>query len=298
MEQITYHESITYRLDDFEGPLDLLLALIEKNKMDIHDIPIVSICDQYMAYLTEAQTMDMDIASEFLIMASKLMLIKSKMLLPGAADREDPRAELVNQLELYMATKKAAQELQPLFETYSGRYARAKTEIPPEKGTPMGLEISLLSDALNEILARINAIQPEPELLISPLIQTPIVSVEKKIEEIIRELEIHKTASLLTLLLPAPDKAELMARFMGVLELVKIGRILICRSVLDDRPDVILDESPDATDEDNTYDATANITIAFKINPDYVPGDEDFRSEYDIIPEEEEVTEEDTNDDE
>ncbi len=287
MEQITYHDTLTYRLDDFEGPLDLLLALIEKNKMDIHDIPIVSICDQYMAYLAEAQTMDLDIASEFIIMASKLMLIKSRMLLPGAADREDPRKELVNQLELYMATKKAASELKPLFEVYSGRYTRTKTEIPPEKGVPMGLDPTLLSDALNEMLARINVIQPEPELMISPLIQAPIVSVEKKIEEIVAELEQAGTASLLTLLLPAPDKAELMARFMGVLELVKLGRILICRSVLDDRAEDIPEESTEASDiRDESYNATANITIAFKLNPDYVPGDEEFRSEYDYTPEE------------
>ncbi len=286
MEQISYNEPLTYRLEDFnfEGPLDLLLNLIEKNKMDIHDIPIVSICDQYMAYLAAAQKMDLDIASDFIIMASKLMLIKSRMLLPGAADREDPRTELVNQLELYMATKKVASELRPLFETYSGRYTRAKTEIPPEKGIPMGLDPTILSDALNEMLARINVIQPEPELMISPLIQTPIVSVEKKIEEIMVELEVKGTASLLTLLLPAPDKAELMARFMGVLELVKLGRITICRNVLDDRPDDLFDEGTEATDESDTYNATADVTIAFKINPDYVPGDEEFHSEYDYTP--------------
>ncbi len=295
MEQLTYNEPITYRLDDFEGPLDLLLALIEKNKMDIHDIPIAKICDQYMEYINEAQTMDMDIASDFIIMASRLMLIKSRMLLPGAADREDPRTELVNQLELYMATKKAASELKPLFEAYSGRYTRAKTEIPPEKGAPMGLDPALLTEALGEMLSRINAIQPEPELMISPLIRTPIVSVEKKIEEILAELEERGAASLLTLLLPAPDKAEMMARFMGVLELVKLGRIFICRSVLDTREDnYVLDEDIEASDDPKTeYNATADITIAFKINPNYVPGDEEFQSEYDAPPMQDDETEDD-----
>ncbi len=291
MEQLTYHETITYHLNDFDGPLDLLLVLIDKNKVDIHDIPIVSICDQYMEYLNEADGMDMDIASDFIIMASKLMLIKSRMLLPGAADREDPRRELVNQLELYMATKKAAQELKPLFDTYSGRYTRTKTEIPPEKGIPTGLDPVMLSEALNEILARINVIQPEPELLISPLIQAPIVSVEKKIEEIMEELGEKSIASLLTLLLPAPDKAEMMARFMGVLELVKLGRILICRSVLDKSPEEIHDEPTEATDDEpDGYNATADITIAFRINPDYVPGDEEFKSEYDHPETEEDTT--------
>ena len=74
-------EAITYRLDQFEGPLDLLLNLISKNKVSIADIPIAVICDQYMEYIVEAQELNMDIASEFIVMASELILIKSKMLL-------------------------------------------------------------------------------------------------------------------------------------------------------------------------------------------------------------------------
>ena len=81
--------TVTYRLDQFEGPLDLLLTLIQKNKVSITDIPIAIICDQYMAFITKAQEMDMDIASEFIVMASELMLIKSKMLLPRAEEEED-----------------------------------------------------------------------------------------------------------------------------------------------------------------------------------------------------------------
>ena len=92
-------ESVTYRLDQFEGPLDLLLTLIQKNKVSITDIPISIICDQYMEYITEAQSLDMDVASEFIVMASELMLIKSKMLLPRPEEEEaDPRAELTDAL--------------------------------------------------------------------------------------------------------------------------------------------------------------------------------------------------------
>ena len=85
-------EEIKYRLDSFEGPLDLLLTLIQKNKVSIENIPISLICDQYMEYLNEAETLNMDIATEFLVMASELMLIKSKMLLPKVKeDEEDPK---------------------------------------------------------------------------------------------------------------------------------------------------------------------------------------------------------------
>ena len=94
-------DQITYRLDQFEGPLDLLLALIQKNKVSITDIPISLICDQYMEYLEEAQRMDLEIATEFIVMASDLMLIKSKMLLPHEEGTEnDPRREIQNALLL------------------------------------------------------------------------------------------------------------------------------------------------------------------------------------------------------
>ena len=92
-------ESITYRLDSFEGPLDLLLTLIDKNKVSIADIPIALICDQYMEYIKEAQHLDMEVAAEFIVMASELMLIKSKLLLPRPEEEdEDPCAALADAL--------------------------------------------------------------------------------------------------------------------------------------------------------------------------------------------------------
>jgi transcription antitermination factor NusA-like protein len=95
-------DALTYKLEQFEGPLDLLLTLIQKNKVSITDIPISLICDQYLEYIREAEALDMDIASEFIVMASELMLIKSKMLLPKeeepVEDEGDPRDELVRRL--------------------------------------------------------------------------------------------------------------------------------------------------------------------------------------------------------
>ena len=100
MEQQT--EQISYKLESFEGPLDLLLHLIEKNKIDIYDIPIVDITDQYLAYIKQMQAQDMNIMSEFLVMAATLIDIKCKMLLPAEVneegEEEDPRAELVQKL--------------------------------------------------------------------------------------------------------------------------------------------------------------------------------------------------------
>lgn len=274
-------ETLQYHLNDFDGPLDLLLVLISKNQIDIHDIPIATICTQYMAYIEEAQQMDLEIASSFLITASELMLIKSKMLLPGRDEKEDPRKELVNQLELYIATKNAAEQLRPLYQQYSGRWEKETDEIPPEKDMPLGLDPSLLSAALNTMLKRVNALQPEPELLISPLIQMPIVSVEEKIKEIVTYLEQNQTATLFTLLKVSCDKADLLARFMGVLELIKIRRILICKSVFDPSPLPPMEESDDIDESlADSSDATAGLTLTFTLNPDFDPTETDFVSEF------------------
>ncbi len=107
--------AINFKLEDFEGPLDLLLFLLHKNKMNIYDIEISSITDQYMAYLESAEEVELDIMSDFIVMASTLILIKSRMLLPKpelVTDlEEDPRAELVRKLIEYKKIKYVSQEL-------------------------------------------------------------------------------------------------------------------------------------------------------------------------------------------
>ena len=106
---------LTVKLQVFEGPLDLLLYLLEKNKVNIYDIPIVEITEQYMEYIREMKRQDLEVLSEFLVMAATLVDIKSRMLLPSNPDREeeeeDPRAELVQQLLEYKMYKCMANEL-------------------------------------------------------------------------------------------------------------------------------------------------------------------------------------------
>ena len=146
---------------------------------------------------------------------------------------------------------------------------------------PLGLDLSLLSAALGAMMTRINALQPEPELLISPLIQMPIVSVEEKIVEILAYLEKNETATLFTLLKVARDKADLLARFMGVLELIKIRRVLICKSIFDAAPLSAPDE-PEQIDVGlaDQSNATAGLTLTLTLNPDFDPTESDFASEF------------------
>ncbi len=250
-------EPLTYRIDQFEGPLDLLLALIQKNKVSITDIPIVMICDQYMEYLSESERMDLDIASEFIVMASELMFIKSRMLLPHEEGTEnDPRREIQNALLLHQQAKAAAKELRPMYELYSGRYVKGTDDVPPEKGLPLDLDPDLLVKALNAVLRRIKIAEAmrKPADLVNPLIKHKVVSVEEKIEEMVLLLEEQEEASLFFLLKDSESRSELVARFMGVLELIKIQRILITSIT------VI---------EDVVEYNERGLEMMFKLNPDY-----------------------------
>ena len=274
-------EQLTYRLDQFEGPLDLLLTLISKNKVSITDIPIAMICDQYVEYINEAQKMDPDIASEFIVMASELMLIKSKMLLPHEEGTEnDPRREIADALLLYQQAKLAAKEMRPIYEEFSGRFVKGMDEIPPEKGLPLNLDTELLVKALSSVMKRMKVAETvkAPSELVNPLIKHKVVSVEEKIEEICMMLADTGEASLYDLLSVSPTRADLVARFMGILELIKIGRILITTTKIIE--DVVEYES-------------LGIHMRFILNNDYIPPAESTASEFDTPPASEEKKEED-----
>ena len=272
-------DQITYRLDQFEGPLDLLLALIQKNKVSITDIPISLICDQYIEYLEEAQKMDLEVATEFIVMASDLMLIKSKMLLPHEEGTEnDPRREIQNALLLHQQAKLAAEKLKPMYDDYSGRFVKGQDSVPPERGLPLDLDPDLLVKALNAVLRRIKVAEAvrKPQDIVNPLIKHKIVSVEEKIEEICELLEEHEEASLFFLLKDSDSRSELVARFMGILELIKIQRLKITSiKVIEDVVEY----------EEN------GLEMMFTLNPDYIPG-EATQSEFDTPHTEENETDE------
>ena len=219
--------------------------------------------------------MDLEIASEFIVMASELMLIKSRMILPHEEGTEnDPRREIQDALLLYQQAKLAAKELRPRYEEYSGRYVKGTDDIPPEKGLPLDLDSALLMKALTAVIRRLKAADAarNPVELVNPLIKHKIVSVEEKIAEICALLEEHEEASLFFLLKDADSRAELVARFMGILELIKIHRITIT--------------SVKIVDDVLEYEETG-LEMMFKLNPNYVPGDI-TESEFDSSPADEE----------
>ena len=276
-------EQVTYRLDQFEGPLDLLLTLISKNKVSITDIPISLICDQYMEYIEEAQKMDPDVASEFIVMASELMLIKSRMLLPHEEGTEnDPRREIADALMLYQQAKLVAKELKPRYDEYSGRYVKGTDDIPPEKGLPLNLDSGMLVKALESVLKRMKVAeaQKHPTELVNPHIKHKVVSVEEKIEEMCLLLEEQGEASLFFLLKDADSRSELIARFMGVLELIKLRRVLITSIT------VI---------EDVVEYNERGLEMMLTLNPDYDPS-QAIESEFDSYSENNNDSEKDKED--
>ncbi len=221
-------EAVTYRLDQFEGPLDLLLTLIQKNKVNILDIPISLICDQYLAYLKAAQDMDMEIAGEFIVMASQLMLIKSRLLLPKEKEEEeDPRANLAEALLRYQQAKQATIKMTPLYQRFSGRMVKDTDEITVDTTYVADQEVTALCLAVRRIIAANESRPKEERQVFTPLVAKPIVPVDVKIVGILNHMSQKPKTSMKELLLDAISLPDMIAIFLGVLELIKVRKILI-----------------------------------------------------------------------
>ncbi len=220
-------EQITYKLEIYEGPLDLLLDLIDKNKIDIMNIPVSLICDQYMAYIEQARAMDLELAGEFIVMASELLYIKSKMLLPRIEpDEEDPRASLAEALLIYKQAKDAAEKLAPMYASYSGRTEKDEDEIKTSNETPEGLSPELLKKALGVVSIRLRELEEAHSRNLSPLVKKEVVPVSQKLGEIVTSLK-KKPASLLTIMRTAASRSALVATFMALLELIKERTVIL-----------------------------------------------------------------------
>ena len=230
---------IEYKLQVFEGPLDLLLHLIDKNKVDIYDIPIVTITEQYLEYENQMQTKDMDVMSEFLVMAATLIKIKSKMLLPREEseeeEEEDPRAELVRRLLEYKMYKYAALELKDMELDASYTFYK-KASIPKEVSAykedvdPVLLVNGMTLNALNEIFKSVMKKQVDK---IDPIrskfgtIEKEEINIEERMVQIREEVRGLKGINFRTLLETFPSKMNVIITFMSILELMKVGAITI-----------------------------------------------------------------------
>lgn len=239
--------SISVKLEAFDGPLDLLLHLIEKNKIDIFDIPIVDITEQYMEYVEQMETKDMDVMSDFLVMAATLLRIKSKMLLPAQVneegEEEDPRAELVERLLEYKMYKYASYELKDR-QLDASRMLFKESTIPDEivdfrEEIDVG---SLLSDVTLSKLQRIFKDMMKKQVdRIDPIrskfgkIEREQVSLADRMLYIEEYAMRHQRFNFRTLLEEQTGKITLIVTFLGILELMKVGKLKIVQeNVFDD----------------------------------------------------------------
>lgn len=215
-------------LEVFEGPLDLLLYLIKKDEVDIYDIPIGLITDQYMEYLQLMKVLDLNIAGDFIVMSATLMLIKSRMLLPVEdrkdqedEEEEDPRWDLVRQLVEYKKFKDAADHLEGLEMHMENVFGRESEHVelgaPPEVDLRDASIFDLIS-SLNEALGRIK----EEDL---QEIFAEEYTVSQKVTYIVENLRIAKRLSITDLFGGMVSRQEIVCTFLAVLELIKLNRI-------------------------------------------------------------------------
>lgn len=229
--------ALDVKLQVFEGPLDLLLFLIEKNKVDIYDIPIVLITDQYLAYINKMETNDMNLMSEFLVLAATLIDIKCKMLLPREVDEEgeeeDPRDELVQKLLEYKMYRYMSTELKDRhIDAEKNLYKKAtipaeiKSYTPPVNYEELFEDVNLIK--LREIF---ESIMKRSQDKIDPIrsafgkIEKEEIDMEKKTLYIEDYIYKHKKLSFRQLLEKQNSKAEVIVTFLVILEMMKVGKI-------------------------------------------------------------------------
>lgn len=230
---------ITYHLDVFDGPLDLLLHLISKNKLNIYDIPIVEILEQYNKALEEMQERDLAITCDFVAMSAHLLYIKSKMLLPkydDIDDEEDPRARLVEMLLEYQRIKEVSGTLNARAENGFDMYTKMPEQITPDKTYKYEHDRMDLRLAILNMLERAETKIPPKITNFAGIVGREVYSVGKKVAYILKRLLSTKKTSFMDLFDSVRTRSEVVATFLAVLELCKTNRIKIS----DDAGDISL----------------------------------------------------------
>lgn len=238
--------AINYKFELFEGPLELLLSLVDKHKMKIDDIPIDLLCDQYMSYIREAQLYNIDLACEFTYMASELMLIKSRMLLPRDVKKdEDPRKPLVDAMLEYQKTKLAAAELSDMYGEYGGRMIKEQDEISRDKKYVADHSVELLRAAFVHVLTETKLTEKTVREKFSEIVNAPRIPVGELMTSLIGKLR-HGKVYLDDYFMSSSGRSEMIGKFIGVLELIKSKIVIV----------------EEESGEDGVTDMTSHITVS------------------------------------
>lgn len=245
-------KQIDIKVEAFEGPLDLLLTLIAKEEVEIADIPIIKITDQYLALVADMKELDLDLTSEFLVMAATLLEIKSKMLLPNeklayedtAYDNYDPKAELIQRLLTYKAFKEAAKILQEKEGHLDEVVLKDQEELSAytrkltNEELNASLEVSLLQEAMKRILLKAHRFDENRKNFFTK-IKRDLYTVDEKIQLVIQRLEASDAFSFTSLFSDEPSKEEVVVTFLAILELLKLKKICITQESLFDEIHIV-----------------------------------------------------------
>lgn len=231
----------------YEGPMDLLFDLISKNRIDIRDLSIVEITDQYVEYVDSIQGIDLDTASDFIAMASKLLEIKSRYILyqkDRSLDQEDPRLELVQKIEEYKKYKKLSEELVYRVDEYDKKYYRntSKTDNTDLEYDLESINLDKIIDILPSLFSDKDLVKMEEKLeknqKLKTIVKNKIISVEDKISYI-RELLSDGATLDFSDISKEKDKKEIIASFLAVLEMVKLKEVKIVQEKFYDQIKIV-----------------------------------------------------------
>ncbi len=226
-------EQLQFKLEHFEGPLDLLLTLVRKNKVSIYDIPISMILDQYLAVVQGMQEMDLEVSSEFLVLAATLLQIKSRMLLPKTEEEEneeiDPREELIRRLVEYSKVKDAAEYLRPRQSIGASMFYKPPDVIerPPAEWNLSCMTPDNLIAAYKRAYQKLERKQPPPKHSFQGIVGHEKVSVRQKVMGIWKRLMKKSKMKFKELFSGVKSKPEAVASFLAILELMKLKKIRV-----------------------------------------------------------------------
>ncbi|MDR1101894.1 MAG: segregation/condensation protein A [Clostridiales bacterium] len=226
-----------FKTQAFEGPIELLMSLVQKNKVDIYDIPIAVITRQYLEYLEHMEKMDLEVSSDFLVMAAQLLLIKSKMLLPKNDNEdadEDPREELVRLLQEYQIFKQAAEVVGVRQTAGDNIFFKEPSYIEPavHDFTFKDLDIERLQDALANILERKDFLAKPSKQEFAHIMGRQKVTIISKMRELLNALECGAQVEFEEFFESMDSRMEIVAGFLAVLELLRLNKIEINRGKL------------------------------------------------------------------
>lgn len=216
-------EKLSYKLDAFEGPLDLLLHLISKNKLNIYDIPVALLLEQYMAHIDQMRQADMDVTSEFIAVASRLIYIKTVMLMPRSEEAEELKKELTGQLIEYQLCKTMAQKL-ARHQNFD-QFSRDESDIPFDRSYALSHEAEVLLNAYLAAVGKAQRLKPPSQQVFEEIVAKPVVSVMSRAISVLRRLYKKPSASLTEIFYASRSKSEAIATFLAVLDLLKAERI-------------------------------------------------------------------------